>query len=192
MSTSRRTSSKLPLVTMKLDDIIPYWRNPRRITDESVNAVAESLRRYGYQQPIVVDESNVIVIGHTRYAALRRIGVTEIPVLVAKGLSPVKIKELRVVDNRTHEYGSWDFTQLVNELSELDAELMQSFFPEVAMGPVAGDTGGADSFDLNAKSDVADVTKTESSAEFICPSCFHSWEMNVTESMIRKGRLQLS
>jgi ParB-like chromosome segregation protein Spo0J len=102
VSTPDTTSTRV----LSLDDIVPYWRNPRVVTDDAVNAVAESIERYGYTQPIVVDAENVIVIGHTRYAALRRLGATEAPVMTVTTLSPTQVKQLRVIDNKAHELTS--------------------------------------------------------------------------------------
>lgn len=169
---------------MRLDDVVPYWRNPRVVTDEAVNAVAESIKRYGYQQPIVVDSENVIVMGHTRYAALRRLGATEAPVHVAATLSTAQAKQLRVIDNRTHELTSWDFEGLVAELDELDDDLMRAYFPEVVSEPEGDADPALGEFDLGPvnPADAGDV-------EFVCPSCFHEWEMPVTREAVMSGRL---
>lgn len=170
--------------TMRLDDVVPYWRNPRVVTDEAVNAVAESIRRYGYQQPIVVDDQNVIVMGHTRYAALRRLGVTEAPVHVAATLTVAQAKQLRVLDNRTHELTSWDFEGLVAELDELDADLMRSYFPEVVAEPDIDGEGVEGGLDLGPVNPL-----DAGQVEFVCPSCFHEWEMPVDREAVMSGRL---
>jgi ParB-like chromosome segregation protein Spo0J len=68
--------------TLPLDQITPYWRNPRRIPGDAIKSVRESLERYGYQQPIVVDEHNVIVVGHTRYYAMQQMDIDEVEVYV--------------------------------------------------------------------------------------------------------------
>ena len=86
--------------TISLDKVRPYWRNPRRVTEDAVNQLIASIREYGYQQPIVVDSDYVIIVGHTRYAALRRMEVTEAPVRVARSLTPAQAKQYRVLDNR--------------------------------------------------------------------------------------------
>lgn len=176
---------------LALDRIVPYWRNPRRIPDEAVNAVVESIRRYGYQQPIVVDSRNTIVIGHTRYAALRRLGATEAQVIVASDLSQEKIKQLRVLDNRVSEFNSWDFDKLVEEIGALDAQLMASYFPEM--------TGGFDDLsevDVDVTLEAAAAGEHSSSkdptAEFVCTHCFHTFEVPVTMKALRKGRLEVA
>lgn len=163
MSKSQTTSKVL-----HLNDIAPYWRNPRIITDEAVNAVAESIKRYGYQQPIVVDEDNVIVIGHTRYAALRRLGIEEAQVLVTD-LPNDKINQLRVMDNRTAEFGGWDFNKLSDELESLDKELMASYFPEA--GDLS-DSGPNGNYDFSKPLEPEPKPEQEM-AQFVCPACFH-------------------
>ena len=165
--------------TLPLDDIVPYWRNPRRINDEAVTAVAASIAEFGYQQPIVVDANNVIIIGHTRYSALRRLKWTEVPVLVAADLSPERARELRVVDNRTHEYSAWDFDELATELASLDAKLMRQFFTS----DVTPDT--------DAGTDTTATEHWESVTDFVCPSCFHSWAMEVNLTDIESGTIRL-
>lgn len=198
MSKSPRTSeSSMDLTTLPIDTIVPYWRNPRKITEEAVNAVAESIRQYGYHQPIVVDDEYTIIIGHTRYAAMRRLGYTEIAVRVENDLTEKQVKHLRAIDNRTAEYTSWDFDALVDELSELDSALGQSFFTDLApeIENVTGqpfiqtEPAEARTADSEGGSD-APETLGKDEAEFICPSCFHSWETTVTEADIRKGRIE--
>src|SRR5690348_363088 len=97
--------------TLKVADIKPYFRNPRRITEEAVNAVAESIQRYGYVQPITVDSDNVIIVGHTRHRALQKLGVKQVQVYVSD-LSEEKAKEYRLIDNRTSEMTTWDHEAL--------------------------------------------------------------------------------
>lgn len=173
--------------TMRLDDIVPYWRNPRVVTEEAIGAVAESIRRYGYNQPIVVDSRNVIIMGHTRYAALRRIGVTEIEVRVAASLSPSKVKQLRVLDNRLHEYTLWDFDSLVSELDELDDGLMRAYFPEI----VAPEDPGINDEGLAAGVGPSGPQQ-DSVVAFTCPSCFHEFETEVTREQLLSGRIEVA
>ena len=170
---------------LPIDDVRPYWRNPRRVPEEAVNALMDSLRTYGYQQPIVVDTNNEIVIGHTRYAAMRRLGVTEVSVVVADR-PPSKIAQLRVVDNRAAEFSTWDFEALVAELEDFDAALLTSLFPEVLLSTE----------ELTAQRQTDDENlmerewgKVVSEVGFVCPSCYHEWEMTVTREDVLSGRL---
>ena len=84
----------------KLSDIKPYPGNPRQ-NDAAVDAVVESIREFGFRQPIVVDTEGVIIVGHTRYKAALKLGLTEVPVHVATDLTPAQIKAYRIADNQS-------------------------------------------------------------------------------------------
>ncbi len=101
-----------------LDKLIPYARNPRH-NEAAVDKVAASLKEFGWQQPIVIDKDNVIVAGHTRLLAAKRLNLTEAPVVVADDLTPAQIKAYRLADNRSHEESSWDDELLALELGDL-------------------------------------------------------------------------
>lgn len=96
----------------------PYDKNPR-LNDDAVEVVANSIREFGFRQPIVVDEAGVVIIGHTRLKAARQLGLPEVPVHVARGLSPEQIKALRIADNKTAEIAEWNLELLPIELAEL-------------------------------------------------------------------------
>ena len=106
-------------MTRKLTEIHPYENNPRIITD-AIEDVMESIRQCGYVAPIVIDEDGVILAGHTRYAALLRLGKTECGVIVARGLTEEQKKKYRLYDNKTAEFASWDQRKLSAELSDVD------------------------------------------------------------------------
>ena len=104
------------LVQMRpIDSIRPYPGNPRR-NDDAVDAVAKSLREFGFRQPIVVDADGVIIVGHTRLKAALQLGLAEVPVHVAAGLTPAQTKAYRLADNRTAAIATWDDDALVTEL----------------------------------------------------------------------------
>lgn len=168
---------------LHIDAVRPYWRNPRRIPDEAVDAVKESLGAFGYVQPIVVDAEGVIIIGHTRYTAMRRLGVTEVEVLRVD-LPPAKVKQLRVIDNRTHENAWWDFDLLRAELAEVATDdVMLTLFPEAAP---PDDDGGA--MPIEKDPDAWGVKPPESTTtEFICPSCYHEFTVDVTLEHVQAG-----
>ena len=98
--------------------ITPYDRNPRQ-NDDAVAAVAASLREFGFRQPIVVDEAGVIIVGHTRWKAAKTLGMVEVPVHIAVGLSPEQIRAYRIADNQTATIAEWDMMLLPFELAEL-------------------------------------------------------------------------
>ena len=101
-----------------IDSIRPYENNPR-INDAAVDAVAASIKEFGFRQPIVVDEEGVIVVGHTRYKAAIKLGMTEVPVHVAVGLTPAQAKAYRLADNQTASIATWDDDKLPLELAAL-------------------------------------------------------------------------
>jgi DNA modification methylase len=103
-----------------IDQIKPYPGNPR-INDDAVDAVAASIREFGFRQPIVVDGEGVVICGHTRLKAAHKLGMREVPVIVAKDLSPEQIKAYRIADNKTAELADWNYDLLPIELAELQA-----------------------------------------------------------------------
>lgn len=105
--------------TMPLTEIKPHPRNPRRIDQRAVDLVALSLKRFGWQQPLVVDSGNVLVVGHTRWRAAQTLGLLSAPVVVAADLSPEEIDAYRIADNRTHDFTTWDMPELVMQLEGL-------------------------------------------------------------------------
>lgn len=110
---------------IKIEEILPYDQNPRD-NSAAVEKVADSIKEFGWQQPIVVDEEKIILAGHTRHLAALSMGLKEVPVLIAKGLTEPQKKAYRIVDNKTSELAEWDKELLKSEflaLQELDFDL---------------------------------------------------------------------
>jgi len=131
----------MDIVTLPIEQLIPYARNPRR-NDAAVATVAASLAEFGWRQPIVVDERMAIVAGHTRWAAAKRLGMTVVPVHVARGLTPAQVKAYRLMDNRSHENAEWDDAFLKLELEELnlgDLDLALTGFDEQEIARLLAD-----------------------------------------------------
>ena len=103
---------------MKITDIIPYDKNPR-LNDGAVEAVANSIKEFGWRAPIVVDKDMVIICGHTRLKAAIQLGLEEVPVHIADNLTPEQVQAYRIADNRTGEIAEWDYSLLPVELKEL-------------------------------------------------------------------------
>src|SRR6266852_2187690 len=101
-----------------IEAVQPYDNNPR-LNDAAVDGVAASIRAFGFRQPLVVDEDGVIIVGHTRYKAALKLGLTEVPVHVAVGLSPAQAKAYRIADNQTATMSQWDDDRLPLELMQL-------------------------------------------------------------------------
>ena len=112
-----------------LESVIPYIRNPRK-NEDSIEKVAASIKEFGFRQPIVVDSGNVIVAGHTRYEAAKRLGLKTIPVHVAGNLTPQQVKSYRIADNRVSQESEWDQELLKLELEELERPESSGFEPE--------------------------------------------------------------
>lgn len=115
------------ITLMKIDDIIPYENNPRH-NDEAVDMVAKSIQDFGFRYPILVDKNNVIISGHTRLKASKKLGLEKVPVMIADDLTDDKVKALRLVDNRTSEVASWDFDMLQKELDAIDMDMNEYKF----------------------------------------------------------------
>lgn len=107
-------------VPMKIDELLPYQRNQKDHPEEQVRNLANSLRRFGWRQPVVIDERNVIVIGHGRVLGAKMLGLTEVPVVRADDLTEDEIRELRIVDNKTNE-SNWN-QYLQEDVQELEFE----------------------------------------------------------------------
>ena len=162
--------------TVHIDEIKPYWRNPRLIPDEAVDAVRQSIEEFGYMQPVVTDEKGIIVIGTTRYIALRRMGVTEVEVLQVS-LSDRQAKELRIIDNRASEYSMWDFGALMSELEKTDSPLLSTLFAQ------------PEPEDFDTSEPEAPRETTENPVDFICPYCFHEWNQKVNREDVFSGKI---
>lgn len=108
----------MKVIQRRLTDVIPYGRNPRK-NEAAVDAVASSIRQFGWQQPIVVDAQGVIIAGHTRYLAAERLGMARVPVVVAKDLTADQVQAYRISDNKLAEIAEWDETMLATELRML-------------------------------------------------------------------------
>jgi DNA modification methylase len=103
------------------DRPIPYARNARKISQAAVDKVAASIKEFGWRQPIVVDGEGVVIAGHTRLLAAKKLSLPEVPVHIAEGLSKQQVKAYRLMDNRSHEEAEWDKELLGHELLELEA-----------------------------------------------------------------------
>ena len=97
----------------------PYEKNPRK-NDKAVDGVAESIKQFGFKQPIVIDKNGVIVAGHTRYKAALKLGLDTVPCVRADDLTQKQIKAYRILDNKLNELSSWDFETLGEELEKFE------------------------------------------------------------------------
>ena len=112
----------MQIVYKKLHELTPYDKNPR-INDKAVEVVANSILEYGFKNPIVVDENNVIINGHTRYLASTVLELEEVPVIVADDLTPAQVKAFRIMDNKSSEFAEWDYELLFKEIEDIKLDL---------------------------------------------------------------------
>lgn len=106
---------------MQVSKLKPYPNNAKRHDDKQIDNVANSIKRFGWQQPIVIDENGVVVIGHCRLLAAKKLKLQEVPVTVASGLTEDEIRELRIADNKTNE-SPWEMNLLADDIDGLDFE----------------------------------------------------------------------
>ncbi len=111
----------MQITNKKLTEIRPYDHNPRH-NEEAVDAVAKSIREFGFRNPVILDKDNVIIAGHTRWLAAKALGLEEVPCVVATDLTPEQVKAYRIADNKTGEIAKWDYDLLPIELKELQGD----------------------------------------------------------------------
>jgi DNA modification methylase len=109
----------LKIEYVKTADLIPYANNPRK-NDAAVDKVVESIREFGFKNPIIVDSNNEIIAGHTRLKAAEKLGMEEVPTIKAEDLTPEQVKAFRIADNKTHEFAEWDMDLLREELDGIN------------------------------------------------------------------------
>lgn len=145
-----------------LSELTPYDKNPR-LNDNAVPKVAESISKFGFKVPIVIDSNNVIVAGHTRYKAAVQLGLDAVPCIVADDLSPEQIRAFRLADNKVAEFSEWDFSALTAELEALqEFDMSELGFMDIA------------SIEWDDVPELGEETYTEPKKKHLqCPECSH-------------------
>jgi ParB-like chromosome segregation protein Spo0J len=108
----------MQIVNTPIEQVIPYANNPRH-NDTAVPSLANSIKEFGFKQPIMVDKDMVVITGHTRLKAARLLGLAEVPVIVVTDLTPAQVKAYRIADNKVGELADWDTEALQKELADL-------------------------------------------------------------------------
>ena len=109
----------MDILNISVDLLVPYEKNTKKHDKTQINNVAESIKQYGFVQPIVIDKDNVVVIGHCRLLAAKQLKMKEVPCVCVEDLTEEQVKALRIVDNKSNE-SEWDFDFLADELADLD------------------------------------------------------------------------
>lgn len=109
----------MEIMNIKTELLVPYNKNTKKHDKTQINNVAESIKQYGFVQPIVIDKDNVVVIGHCRLLAAKKLKMKEVPCVCVEDLTEEQVKALRIVDNKSNE-SEWDFDFLADELADLD------------------------------------------------------------------------
>lgn len=118
---------------MNIDTLIPYENNPRN-NDEAVKYVANSIKEFGFKNPIIIDKDNVVVAGHTRLKAAKNLGIKKVPVIRADDLTQEQIKAFRIADNKVSEIATWDLDKLNIELQDIDLDMCDFGFDDFEIG----------------------------------------------------------
>ena len=111
----------MDIKNIAVKDLVPYEKNTKKHDDVQINNVAESIEQYGFVQPIVIDKNNVVVIGHCRLLAAKKLKMTDVPCVCVEDLTEEQVKALRIVDNKSNE-SPWDFDFLADELTEINLD----------------------------------------------------------------------
>lgn len=153
---------KKEFIRIKVEDLIPYEKNPRKIPQSAIDDVRESIRQCGDLDPIEIDEENVILAGHTRRLAYLAEGIKEVDAIRYIGLTEKQKRKYRILANKTGERSGWDYELLDWELEDLDFE---------------GYDFGFDTDDLDLFADTEDLHdenyEPPENKELICPACGH-------------------
>lgn len=156
----------IKVIEKDINELVPYENNAR-INDKAVDVVANSIKEFGFKQPIIIDKNNVIVAGHTRTLACKKLGITKVPCIVADDLSEEQIKAFRIADNSSAQVAEWDMDKLQQEIQDLNFDFyelgLQEQLDEIANSLVKLETKDNEYDNQELK---------ENTTKFhICPNC---------------------
>ena len=176
---SENTAKNLEIKYLPIEEIIPYDKNPR-FNENAVDAVAKSIKQFGFKNPILLDANKVIIAGHTRHLAAIKNGMKQVPCVICEDLTEEQARALRIVDNRTNELALWNIDILKSEVEELkefgyDLEgyelepLLDTANLDIGIDVAKINTNEGNSADLDAGDDDEEGTKHK------CPNCGYEW-----------------
>lgn len=114
----------IKIIEKDINELVPYENNAR-INDKAVDIVANSIKEFGFRNPCIIDKNNVLVAGHTRVLACKKLGITKVPCIVADDLTEDQIKAFRIADNSSAQVAEWDMEKLMKELDSIDYDMTQ-------------------------------------------------------------------
>ena len=175
------------IISMPMEDIKPYYLNPR-VNAGAVEQVAASIREYGMVQPIVVDADSIIIVGDTRFRALTLMGATHAPVIV-RPLSRRNAKAYRIADNKTGELASWDEDRLRSELMELPDVDLSVWYTQGEIDKLIGDASPRvlNEPSQRSEAETARRSATADQVELLCPTCDYLFYANRSDLATRPG-----
>ena len=157
--------------TWPIDKLIEYARNPRK-NDHAVDRVAAAIREFGFRVPVVAKSDGTVVDGHLRLKAAKKLGLTEVPVVLADDMTDLQIKAFRLSVNKMAELAEWDDELLAIELHELNAADFDMALLGFEAGELAIKIGLGADFEPGTEDDQG---KLDEKAPIICPACAHEF-----------------
>lgn len=156
----------MQIIKKNVNELVPYENNPRH-NDDAVEYVANSIEQFGFKVPIIIDKDNVIVAGHTRLKAAKKLGMEYVPCILADDLSDEQVRAFRLADNKVGELAGWDFTKRDEELAKiLDIDMSMFSFKE-------------DEFDINDMFEKVETQEKEHKKKTVtCPHCGETFEVD--------------
>lgn len=153
----------MKIIYKDIEDLKLYKNNPRN-NENAIQEVVKSIKEFGFKVPIIIDNDNVIICGHTRLEASKVLKIKKVPCIVADDLTEEQIKAFRIVDNRVSEFSRWDFDKLKEELKNIKLDLF--------------DYDIYDNLDISDNDFISDteITKNKEKKEYICPKCGERFE----------------
>ena len=149
------------IVDLDINELIPYENNPRN-NEKAIEKVAASIKEFGFKVPLVIDKDKVIVAGHTRYLASKKLGLSTVPCLIADDLTDEQVKAFRLADNKVSEFAQWDFELLNKELAELEMNMADFGFVNM------------EAIDWDNVEEISEEKYEEPKKDMLrCPKCNH-------------------
>lgn len=163
----------MEIIYKNIDELVPYVNNSRTHSESQVDKICGSIKEYGWTNPILIDDKNVIIAGHGRYLAGKKLGIKEVPCIVLSGLTEAQKKAYVIADNKMALDASWDFDILKNEienLKELDFDPTLTGFDEFELSNILSDKENTEDLPLRVEGEKQEFKESEKKMH-VCPNC---------------------